>query len=492
MATDGSVIETVSGKVSVNSKTLTFWPDMPWKSESLYRYQLASNNVTDPTPVNSAYTYLGSSEATCDGTGAICSLDGMPLLTQPLGEQERAPNPPFPSGGINIANFLLTATPYFQDAGGPHLEVFFRGEGNTRNVLQSLATASSADINSNLMAESVIEMGLPPTLTGTPGFDFDSEAIVLGSDFISLVTAEPVGEEPLPQQTQGGIEQLPNSARITSLNVAGSETPAALDGATQEFLQNVFFQFIIDGGNVGCGYEAIIDSDGNRYTSIDDAPPVDFASAVDDPAALIDFSSIPESHKGDPIECMEKQFTNLHIALNAIVTEEYDPEKGVKVLIFPAQIFGSSVPIYARSLKFGGSFLGIPTGMQILRMRYAEDSEGNRTRPITGWIHPGENGPELSATIDLYMDIPYVDGILQGVTLGNNMHSYPISMNLNGPVDFLDDGRMVVKQFNQNAVNIDFKTFFSFGGTSMGGVPLSIPAKASYMQLISSPIKNIK
>ena len=488
---DGSILEMVPGKVKVSSKSLTFWPDMPWKPGVLYRYQMASNNVTEPTPVNSAYTYLGSSEATCDGTGAICSQDGMPLLTQPLGEQTRAPNPPFPSGGINIADFLLTATPYFQDAGGPHLEVFFRGEDSTHNVLQSLAAASSADINNNLMTEAAVAMGLPPTINGTPGFEFDSEGIALGSDYISLVTAEPVGEEPFPQQTQDGIEQLPNSARITSLNVAGSETPAALDGATQDFLQNVFFQFIIDGGNVGCGYEAIIDSDGNRYTNIADAPPVDFASAVDDPAAPVDFSSTPEGHKGDPIECMEKQFTNLHVALNAVVTEEYDPDKGVKVLIFPAQIFGSSVPIYARSLKVGSSFLGIPTGMQILRMRYAEDSEGNRTKPITGWIHPGENGPELSANIDLYMDIPYVDGILQGVTLGNNIHSYPISMSLNGPIDFLNDGRMLIKQFNQNTVNVDFKNFFSFGGTSMGGVPLSIPEKGSYMQLISSPIKNI-
>lgn len=489
---DGSILEMVPGKVKVRSKSLTFWPDMPWKSGSLYRYQMASNNVTEPTAVNFAYTYLGSSNATCDGTGAICSQDGMPLLTQPLGEQERTPTQSFPTGGINVANFLLTAVPYFQNAGGPHLEIFFRGEGSTNHVLQSLSAASSADTNSNLMGETTVKMGVPPLLPAFAGFEFDSEGIALGSDFVTHVTAEPIGEEPLPQETQSGIEQLPNSARITSLNIEGSETPAILDGATQAFFQSGLTFAGIDGGNIGCGYEATIGNDGGRYTTIADVPAIDYASTITDPSAPIDFSSIPEGHKGDPIECEEKQFTNLQVALSAIVTKEYDPEKGIKVLIFPSQIFGSSVPIYTRSFLYGSNLLPAPTGMQILRMRYAEDSQGNRTKPITGWIHAGEAGPELSANVDLYMDIPYVDGILKSGTFGNNLHSYPISMNLNGPVEFLDDGRMVIEQFNENDVDIDFKIFFTSGGTLMGQVPLNIPAGGSYMQLISSPIKNIQ
>ena len=133
---------------------------------------MASNNVTEPTAVNFAYTYLGSSNATCDGTGAICSQDGMPLLTQPLGEQERTPTQNFPTGGINVANFLLTAVPYFQNAGGPHLEIFFRGEGSTNHVLQSLSAASSADTNSNLMGEATVKMGVPPLLPAFAGFEF--------------------------------------------------------------------------------------------------------------------------------------------------------------------------------------------------------------------------------------------------------------------------------------------------------------------------------
>lgn len=489
--TDGSIIEAVSGQVSINGKALTFWPDTPWSPEALYRYQLASNNATEPTTIGFSYTYLGSEQAVCDGTGSICSSDGMPLLTQPLGETTREPAIPLPLGGNEIADYTISATPFFQNAGGPTMEIYFKGDTETDKVLQNLATSYSSDTNNNFMHEGSVSTGVPPSLPIIAGFEFDSERITAIEDFISVISAEPIGEEATENVDYGSTSALPNTAKIISNNVSGKNNPEAFSGATQNFLQSGFTQFVVDGANVGCGYEAILGNDGERYLDWLTVPPINYPSYVNDPSAPIDFSSLPDGHKGDPIDCPEKKFSNLKVALNALVSKEYDEEKGLKVLIFPGQIFGSSIPVYSRGLERGGTFLTIPTGLQVLRMRYAEDEEGKRTQPITAWIHQGENGPELSATIDLYMDTPYVDSILGVVTFATNLHSYPITMELNGPVKFLDDGRMLITQLNSNAVDIDMKIIFQQGGVLMGEIPLTIPEGGSFLELISSPIKNI-
>jgi len=126
------------------------------------------------------------------------------------------------------------------------------------------------------------------------------------------------------------------------------------------------------------------------------------------------------------------------------------------------------------------------TGPQIMRMRYAGE---NRDQQIEGWIQSTVDGPVLKAEVDLYLDIPGIaDLAVQSNLGGTNMASYPVTMNLTGPVDFSDDGRMIVQQHNLNPVNIRLK-IASASGTYVAEIPQIIPERGSLLQYISEPIK---
>src|SRR5690606_24871958 len=97
------------------------------------------------------------------------------------------------------------------------------------------------------------------------------------------------------------------------------------------------------------------------------------------------------------------------------------------------------------------------TGKQILRMRYAHDDTGERTAPIIGRILPSDsgNGSMMSVNLDMYVDAPFV--LAWGGNIPNNSsnaRSLEISMDLEGSINFLEDGRMMVEQVNTHPVNI--------------------------------------
>jgi len=95
----------------------------------------------------------------------------------------------------------------------------------------------------------------------------------------------------------------------------------------------------------------------------------------------------------------------------------------------------------------------------------------------------------LEASIDLYVDAPYVP--LFGAPFDNPTHnfiSYPITMNVSGPISFLDDGRMYIDQFNTNAVDLELRVNIqdgSWGGSEM----LTIPERGNHLRYISESIK---
>lgn len=153
----------------------------------------------------------------------------------------------------------------------------------------------------------------------------------------------------------------------------------------------------------------------------------------------------------------------------------------------------------------------VPSGEQIMRMRYAKDDPAcvgtpsdpcRRTQPITGWIKKGDDGkPVLMAEVDLYIDAPFIGAALNNQELvrqRHNLRSYQVTMSLTGPVSFLDDGRMVVQQRNENPIDIDLKLYtanFDSGlylGSAMGRVPYRIPQDGVFLQMISEPIKSVK
>src|SRR5690606_13965419 len=94
------------------------------------------------------------------------------------------------------------------------------------------------------------------------------------------------------------------------------------------------------------------------------------------------------------------------------------------------------------------------TGPQVMRLRYAPDDNGERTRPIPGWIRTGPTGPVFETSLDLYLDAPYLHPPLG---LSHNLKSYPLDgLSLSGPITFLEDGRMQIEQ------------------VSLGGLPINV------------------
>lgn len=69
----------VDGSYSLSGKVLKFTPTTPWVEGKLYSYTLKSNG--------DSY----SSTATCDGSQAICDLDGYPIQTDYFADIEFKP-----------------------------------------------------------------------------------------------------------------------------------------------------------------------------------------------------------------------------------------------------------------------------------------------------------------------------------------------------------------------------------------------------------------
>ena len=220
-------------------------------------------------------------------------------------------------------------------------------------------------------------------------------------------------------------------------------------------------------------------------------------------------------------DCPRNKFIYQTYGLNTeVVGPATDPEtgkQGVKILLYPTMLAATSATVVLDGL---GDQV---TGPQVLRMRYSENSDGARDALIEGIIIEGEDGrPLFKATAELTLDAPNLEVPLEGA-LQHNLYSYPITLQLDGPITFFDDGRMQIEQRNINAPEINVLvstenaildsgiTLTSclsgllFGNTeacdallsgdtgSTGAVliPLTIPEKGIYLNFLSNPIKEI-
>ena len=68
-----------------------------------------------------------------------------------------------------------------------------------------------------------------------------------------------------------------------------------------------------------------------------------------------------------------------------------------------------------------------------------------------------------------------------------NLNSYPLTMELSGPVTFLDDGRMVVEQYNLEHKTVPVEVHLR--GNLNVIQNLIIPKRGKRVQYISDPIK---
>ena len=105
--------------------------------------------------------------------------------------------------------------------------------------------------------------------------------------------------------------------------------------------------------------------------------------------------------------------------------------------------------------------------------------------PTDTFIVATDQGPEFRADVDLYLDAPYLEAPLGGQ---HNQHSYPLTMELTGPLTFLPNGRMVINQVNGNVIpiSVELTQLLGFLGAS---IDLQIPAGAVKLQYVGVPLK---
>lgn len=183
-------------------------------------------------------------------------------------------------------------------------------------------------------------------------------------------------------------------------------------------------------------------------------------------------------------------------------TAEVEAWPAVRVGLYPTMIQASSVTLKVKILGIADS--DTPTETQFMRMRYncvawPEDAdnycgkqhpdgsfvfdEWERQGLIPGWIVETPAGPQFRADVNLYLDAPYMHILLDG---SHNQHSYPLTMNLAGPVTFLPDGRMVIEQLNSNDIAVDVNLSVLFLSPK---IYLKIPVGGVKLQYLGEPIK---
>ncbi|MGB1203271.1 MAG: hypothetical protein ACPG75_06870, partial [Alloalcanivorax venustensis] len=189
--------------------------------------------------------------------------------------------------------------------------------------------------------------------------------------------------------------------------------------------------------------------------------------------------------------CPKEKFIYITAALDVEVVGYDAQEDAVRVNIYPTLLQTSSVDVYARLLLvlFPIDQI-IATGPQIMRIRYQEDGNGNRTQPVTGWIRETPDGPVFETSLDIYLSAPYLEPSAAGLTLSHDLYSYPLSLNLVGDVTFLDDGRLQIEQRNQAEQDVAVSISLDDGGViKAADMTLGIPEGGVFLNYISTPIK---
>ena len=428
----GNIVGDVAGNLSLRGRTLIFTPESSWREGVLYSYTLSSADVAGGVPVD------------CGGSEAICDTEGLPLQTNVFADLSISAYDD-PETEDKLYYFQVDSKDY--TAGGPKMTQYFQGSAETNAVIQILKNAPSYDTNANFVHENRHEVRPEdgsPLLLQQPGYalyDFLDESQEQGAD------TQPLDENSDQSLDPNGVIPPFNSAKTLSRQPLPDFDPSTV--------------VTVNGSSFGCAYSQA------EYVN----PSNPFAGA-----------RITATQ-----ECPSQKFTYLNGALAAEVTDEYVHGQGLKVKIWPAQIMSTSVPIFTQFDEFP-YVIESASGAQILRMRYEEDQGGNRTQPISGWLKDDGGDLTLSAEVDLYMDGIDLVRYFQVNEPSHSLMSQPITMQLSGGVRFLDDGRMVIEQYNLNPVDVDVRLWGS-DGVLAGLIPLRIPEFGNRLQYVSESIK---
>lgn len=493
------IVSEVDGSLSLSGDTLRFMPSDPWKENKLYRYELASNGDIDTPTEAQADTATGT---LCDVDTMICSEEGLPLQTQLMSEVtiHDVPNNVNQQVGARYRPYFIweEKSPSLT-GGGPDLVQYFQGKESSEAVLQLLRLADSIDANANLVNDSTPQVMGPPPIYYAPPNNSPRVTGSISYNFLRLPEydineTDHVAWQPDPATTDlvdrngvpmdpNGVKAPPNSAKILSQDMGDrsleevEEKGFSITGPTGEGT-NINDPAAFSGLLVGCGYE--------RYEPYPDQTGCDVAGEEE---RYIDFTQTPPlvttktCYQGVPAECAQDKFTYLNGALFAEVTDQPVGD-GLKVLIHPGHMVTTSFRAFLKgALKTARGEGASDSGYQLMRMRYVDGG------PIEARIMEGAEGAELSASVPLYLDAPYLATDLverkQAVTTAHhNLYSYGIAMDLSGPLSFLDDGRMVAEQWNDTSVEIEQRM-----NVPRVSADLLVPVGGTHIRYVSEPIK---
>jgi len=199
--------------------------------------------------------------------------------------------------------------------------------------------------------------------------------------------------------------------------------------------------------------------------------------------------------------CPEKRFAFLSSGALAAGPRNFDPDVevnrrlidgnpatdnfitgAIRANIYPTTLSTTSVFLEARALFL--ITIGLDTGPLVLRLV----PQGENEPFITGFISDTPDGPWFNATFDILVDAPELEPRLI-IELGHDIRSKRVTnVTLEGPLRFVDDGRLILKIRNPDPLLIPAN--ISLLGLGLGNVELEVPALAADLTLTFLPVKN--
>lgn len=357
------------------------------------------------------YRYVLASNGGGPGCVGMCSVDGLPLQTallQGSGMQE----------------------------GGPDMEILFRGGVSFDTIFQELANLPSVDVNNN--------------------FQIDSGEPVVTGDVIDPLDTPANATMILPRD--GGGEGLVTTAN-TGCGYDGTPPFTADDQAQCDsdrilYISGLLNTEILDFDEEEQGVPVVIYPTTVALTNLDATAVVGLDLNVLDGGSTLDSIPVLGPILGGILEVTLGLVDDVVSALAG----EFGGDGVLDGLLSVVGDVGL-VPI------------DTATGPNIMRVRYDEDENGDRTIPPVGYIVETPDGPVFRITFDLLFDAPELSLPLG---LEHNVKGLPIdNVVLEGPLDFLPDGRLFIGLQNQGPLNVDLDiTLASLPG---GKVKLVIP-----------------
>lgn len=165
--------------------------------------------------------------------------------------------------------------------------------------------------------------------------------------------------------------------------------------------------------------------------------------------------------------------TMMDAQMNCMLPDGTAVPSCIPVVMSPQAMFGTSTSMHATA----GIGVNTDTGTVLMRLR--EPANG----PITGYIYDKSGTPTLQVALALYMDAPDMSIPLST----HDLHSKPLQLILDGPVNFLEDGRIAIALSNTADMPVTINISVTILGS--GAVDLLVPKGLMTLQLISPPVR---